>query len=217
MLMSKRQAVTLVFFSFSLKMIRARVWKQRICSPLFNTKQYTMDLERLYLQMWEHHSNGNKPEHLVQTVETSENAWNGSTPILFPLNSTMSSPPHHLFYDHYPHFSLEWSRLTPAISLIDWLHCSRSPLIGLFICIGAYRCTLFPVTFVFASHVCISWARLSLRPTGTSSETPVLKHGILVSMKGLWMPCLPFSTWISGFYFSYVVNTGLNAACARNA
>uniref|UniRef100_A0A3Q4AYD1 UDP-N-acetylglucosamine--peptide N-acetylglucosaminyltransferase 110 kDa subunit n=1 Tax=Mola mola TaxID=94237 RepID=A0A3Q4AYD1_MOLML len=57
-----------------LKMVRARVWKQRICSPLFNTKQYTMDLERLYLQMWEHHSNGNKPEHLVQTVETSENA-----------------------------------------------------------------------------------------------------------------------------------------------
>ncbi|XP_027132269.1 UDP-N-acetylglucosamine--peptide N-acetylglucosaminyltransferase 110 kDa subunit isoform X11 [Larimichthys crocea] len=57
-----------------LKMVRARVWKQRICSPLFNTKQYTMDLERLYLQMWEHYSNGNKPEHLVQTVETSENA-----------------------------------------------------------------------------------------------------------------------------------------------
>uniref|UniRef100_A0AAZ3R940 O-GlcNAc transferase C-terminal domain-containing protein n=1 Tax=Oncorhynchus tshawytscha TaxID=74940 RepID=A0AAZ3R940_ONCTS len=26
--------------------------KQRICSPLFNTKQYTMDLEKLYLQMW---------------------------------------------------------------------------------------------------------------------------------------------------------------------
>lgn len=55
-------------------MVRARVWKQRICSPLFNTKQYTMDLERLYLQMWEHHSNGNKPDHLVQTVEASENA-----------------------------------------------------------------------------------------------------------------------------------------------
>uniref|UniRef100_A0AAX7U7Y6 UDP-N-acetylglucosamine--peptide N-acetylglucosaminyltransferase 110 kDa subunit n=1 Tax=Astatotilapia calliptera TaxID=8154 RepID=A0AAX7U7Y6_ASTCA len=59
-----------------LKMVRARVWKQRICSPLFNTKQYTMDLERLYLQMWEHHSNGNKPDHLVkhQAVEASENA-----------------------------------------------------------------------------------------------------------------------------------------------
>lgn len=57
-------------------MIRARVWKQRICSPLFNTKQYTTDLERLYLQMWEHHSNGNKPEHMFkfQTIEASESA-----------------------------------------------------------------------------------------------------------------------------------------------
>uniref|UniRef100_A0A672L243 UDP-N-acetylglucosamine--peptide N-acetylglucosaminyltransferase 110 kDa subunit n=1 Tax=Sinocyclocheilus grahami TaxID=75366 RepID=A0A672L243_SINGR len=36
-----------------LKKVRSRVWKQRICSPLFNTKLYTMDLERLYLQMWE--------------------------------------------------------------------------------------------------------------------------------------------------------------------
>ncbi|XP_014860104.1 PREDICTED: UDP-N-acetylglucosamine--peptide N-acetylglucosaminyltransferase 110 kDa subunit isoform X1 [Poecilia mexicana] len=59
-----------------LKMVRARVWKHRICSPLFNTKQYTIDLERLYLQMWEHYSNGSKPDHLVkhQTVETSETA-----------------------------------------------------------------------------------------------------------------------------------------------
>lgn len=66
-------------------MVRARVWKQRICSPLFNTKQYTMDLERLYLQMWEHHSNGSKPEHLVKfhTVETSETAWTGSKLFFF--------------------------------------------------------------------------------------------------------------------------------------
>lgn len=57
-------------------MIRARVWKQRICSPLFNTKQYTIDLERLYLKMWEHLSSGIKPEHLfkVHSVEASENA-----------------------------------------------------------------------------------------------------------------------------------------------
>ncbi|GAA6074973.1 UDP-N-acetylglucosamine--peptide N-acetylglucosaminyltransferase 110 kDa subunit isoform X1, partial [Tachysurus ichikawai] len=46
--------------------VRSRVWKQRICSPLFNTKQYTIDLERLYLQMWEHHAGGAKPEHLVK-------------------------------------------------------------------------------------------------------------------------------------------------------
>uniref|UniRef100_A0A8C2HY33 UDP-N-acetylglucosamine--peptide N-acetylglucosaminyltransferase 110 kDa subunit n=1 Tax=Cyprinus carpio TaxID=7962 RepID=A0A8C2HY33_CYPCA len=59
-----------------LKKVRARVWKQRICSPLFNTKQYTMDLERLYLQMWEHYAAGGKPDHLVkmQSLESSESA-----------------------------------------------------------------------------------------------------------------------------------------------
>uniref|UniRef100_A0A3B3SY28 UDP-N-acetylglucosamine--peptide N-acetylglucosaminyltransferase 110 kDa subunit n=1 Tax=Paramormyrops kingsleyae TaxID=1676925 RepID=A0A3B3SY28_9TELE len=59
-----------------LKMVRARVWKQRICSPLFNTKQYTIDLEKLYVQMWEHYSAGAKPEHLVnlQPLESSESA-----------------------------------------------------------------------------------------------------------------------------------------------
>uniref|UniRef100_A0A4W5JDA4 UDP-N-acetylglucosamine--peptide N-acetylglucosaminyltransferase 110 kDa subunit n=1 Tax=Hucho hucho TaxID=62062 RepID=A0A4W5JDA4_9TELE len=59
-----------------LKMIRSRVWKQRICSPLFNTKQYTMDLEKLYLQMWERHASGGKPDHLVklQPIESSESA-----------------------------------------------------------------------------------------------------------------------------------------------
>ncbi|TRZ03436.1 hypothetical protein DNTS_000426 [Danionella cerebrum] len=57
-----------------LKKVRARVWKQRICSPLFNTKQYTMELEKLYLQMWENHASGGKPDHLVkmQSLETSE-------------------------------------------------------------------------------------------------------------------------------------------------
>ncbi|XP_016342525.1 UDP-N-acetylglucosamine--peptide N-acetylglucosaminyltransferase 110 kDa subunit-like isoform X1 [Sinocyclocheilus anshuiensis] len=57
-----------------LKKVRSRVWKQRICSPLFNTKLYTMDLERLYLQMWEHYAAGGKPDHLVkmQSLESSE-------------------------------------------------------------------------------------------------------------------------------------------------
>lgn len=59
----------------SLKKIRGKVWKQRISSPLFNTKQYTMDLERLYLQMWDHYAAGNKPDHMIKPVETSESAW----------------------------------------------------------------------------------------------------------------------------------------------
>lgn len=64
------------FVPLSLKKVRARVWKQRICSSLFNTKQYTMDLERLYLQMWEHYAAGGKPDHLVkmQSLESSESS-----------------------------------------------------------------------------------------------------------------------------------------------
>ncbi|MEE6523222.1 hypothetical protein FKM82_022012 [Ascaphus truei] len=57
-----------------LKKIRAKVWKQRISSPLFNTKQYTIDLERLYLQMWVHCSAGNKPDHLIKPAEKNESA-----------------------------------------------------------------------------------------------------------------------------------------------
>uniref|UniRef100_S4RUA6 UDP-N-acetylglucosamine--peptide N-acetylglucosaminyltransferase 110 kDa subunit n=1 Tax=Petromyzon marinus TaxID=7757 RepID=S4RUA6_PETMA len=48
-----------------LKKIRAKVWRQRLGSPLFNNKQYGGDLERLYYRMWEHFVAGNKPEHLT--------------------------------------------------------------------------------------------------------------------------------------------------------
>uniref|UniRef100_A0A672L5R7 UDP-N-acetylglucosamine--peptide N-acetylglucosaminyltransferase 110 kDa subunit n=1 Tax=Sinocyclocheilus grahami TaxID=75366 RepID=A0A672L5R7_SINGR len=51
-----------------LKKVRSRVWKQRICSPLFNTKLYTMDLERLYLQMWDV---PNHTLHLTESVKSS--------------------------------------------------------------------------------------------------------------------------------------------------
>ncbi|XP_061206387.1 UDP-N-acetylglucosamine--peptide N-acetylglucosaminyltransferase 110 kDa subunit-like [Neopsephotus bourkii] len=57
-----------------LKKVHGKVWKQRISSPLFNTKQYTMDLEWLYLQMWDHYAAGNKPDHMIKPVEASESA-----------------------------------------------------------------------------------------------------------------------------------------------
>nr|XP_034969653.1 UDP-N-acetylglucosamine--peptide N-acetylglucosaminyltransferase 110 kDa subunit-like [Zootoca vivipara] len=57
-----------------LKKIRGKVWKQRISSPLFNTKQYTLELERLYLLMWEHFSAGHKPDHILKPAETGESA-----------------------------------------------------------------------------------------------------------------------------------------------
>lgn len=87
--------IWLFFILFSLKTVRARVWRQRICSPLFNTKQYTMDLEKLYLRMWEHHSNGNKPEHLVHTVEASENAWTTNHTSSF---QKLQPCPHSIFF-----------------------------------------------------------------------------------------------------------------------
>uniref|UniRef100_A0A670YHS2 UDP-N-acetylglucosamine--peptide N-acetylglucosaminyltransferase 110 kDa subunit n=1 Tax=Pseudonaja textilis TaxID=8673 RepID=A0A670YHS2_PSETE len=57
-----------------LKKIRGKVWKQRISSPLFNTKQYTVELERLYLKMWEQCAAGNKPEHIINSLESGESA-----------------------------------------------------------------------------------------------------------------------------------------------
>ena len=48
----------------SLRVTRARVWKARIESPLFNVKTYAMDLERLYRVLWEKYQRGEKPDHV---------------------------------------------------------------------------------------------------------------------------------------------------------
>lgn len=112
-------------------MVRARVWKQRICSPLFNTKQYTIDLERLYLQMWEHHSNGKKPEPLVKihSVETSESAWTGITMIYFPLDPK-HFPPLPAFFFLFFFLPLSAPLLgmvsVHSSSLLQWLSPSHS-------------------------------------------------------------------------------------------
>lgn len=57
-----------------LKKIHGKVWKQRIASPLFNIKQYTIELEQLYRQMWEHYAAGNKPDHMIKPVEVTESS-----------------------------------------------------------------------------------------------------------------------------------------------
>ncbi|CAH1776946.1 unnamed protein product [Owenia fusiformis] len=49
-----------------LKDIRAKVFKQRTESPLFNTKLYASHLEKLYRSMWEKYEHGEKPEHITQ-------------------------------------------------------------------------------------------------------------------------------------------------------
>lgn len=176
-------------------MVRARVWKQRICSPLFNTKQYTIDLERLYLQMWEHHSNGNKPEHLVkfQAVEASENSWTGRTPISLPLQPVLT-----------------------LISTIVWMVRFHSSPFLLNFCLFRSPLLLMGLLFSRSLHMFTFVTHYTDRCLTSASAEPEWSWGIqatllrllslnskcfLVSMKGLWMPFFPFGTWISGFSF----------------
>ncbi|XP_021934917.1 UDP-N-acetylglucosamine--peptide N-acetylglucosaminyltransferase 110 kDa subunit [Zootermopsis nevadensis] len=48
-----------------LKAARGKVWRARTDSPLFDCLQYAQGMEKLYKQMWERHSHGEKPDHIV--------------------------------------------------------------------------------------------------------------------------------------------------------
>ncbi|XP_017794291.1 PREDICTED: UDP-N-acetylglucosamine--peptide N-acetylglucosaminyltransferase 110 kDa subunit isoform X1 [Habropoda laboriosa] len=54
-----------------LKAIRAKVWKARSESPLFNCKLYAIGMEMLYKKMWERYARGEKPDH-VAAVDKNE-------------------------------------------------------------------------------------------------------------------------------------------------
>ncbi|XP_070070056.1 UDP-N-acetylglucosamine--peptide N-acetylglucosaminyltransferase 110 kDa subunit isoform X3 [Drosophila takahashii] len=47
-----------------LKAMRAKVWKARVESPLFDCSQYARGLEKLFLRMWEKFKNGELPDHI---------------------------------------------------------------------------------------------------------------------------------------------------------
>lgn len=47
-----------------LKALRAKVWKARVESPLFDCSQYAKGLEKLFLRMWEKYENGELPCHI---------------------------------------------------------------------------------------------------------------------------------------------------------
>ncbi|XP_032570675.1 LOW QUALITY PROTEIN: UDP-N-acetylglucosamine--peptide N-acetylglucosaminyltransferase 110 kDa subunit [Drosophila sechellia] len=47
-----------------LKALRAKVWKARVESPLFDCSQYAKGLEKLFLRMWEKYENGEIPDHI---------------------------------------------------------------------------------------------------------------------------------------------------------
>lgn len=49
----------------SLKATRAKVWKARSESPLFNCELYAMGMEMLYKKMWERFALGEKPDHVA--------------------------------------------------------------------------------------------------------------------------------------------------------
>ncbi|CAL7933572.1 unnamed protein product [Xylocopa violacea] len=54
-----------------LKATRAKVWKARSESPLFNCKFYALGMEMLYKKMWERYARGEKPDH-VAAVDKNE-------------------------------------------------------------------------------------------------------------------------------------------------
>lgn len=47
--------------------MRAKVWKARDESPLFDCKQYAQGLEMLYNRMWTRHSKGEAVDHISAT------------------------------------------------------------------------------------------------------------------------------------------------------
>ena len=63
------------FLLCSLRGMRAKVWKGRTESPLFNCKTYATDLERLFEVMWQKYARGEKPDHIteLQSEETKKN------------------------------------------------------------------------------------------------------------------------------------------------
>jgi len=48
-----------------LRGMRAKVWKGRTESPLFNCQTYAHDLEKVFKLMWEKHASGDKPDHIT--------------------------------------------------------------------------------------------------------------------------------------------------------
>lgn len=54
-----------IIFFFSLKTMRAEVWRARSESPLFSCSTYANGLERLYRAMWDKNQRGEKPDHIL--------------------------------------------------------------------------------------------------------------------------------------------------------
>merc|ERR1712142_1274364 len=60
-----------------LRGMRAKVWKGRTESPLFNCKTYATDLERLFNLMWQRFARGEKPDHVTDLTADAMKLENG--------------------------------------------------------------------------------------------------------------------------------------------
>lgn len=60
------QLNNLFFLLRSLRGTRAKIWRGRTETPLFNCKIYANDLERLFRLLWEKHERGEKPDHVTE-------------------------------------------------------------------------------------------------------------------------------------------------------
>lgn len=49
--------------------MRAKVWKARVDSALFDCKEYANGLEMLYKKMWDRHARGESADHLAATKD----------------------------------------------------------------------------------------------------------------------------------------------------
>lgn len=54
-----------------LNQIRAKVWKARTTSTLFNVKQYCTDLEGLFYEMWKRYEEGLPVDHITSIRQSS--------------------------------------------------------------------------------------------------------------------------------------------------
>ena len=53
------------------KAIRAKVWKSRITSTLFDTKNYAKEIEGVFSKIWHRHAKGLPPDHIVNSGGSS--------------------------------------------------------------------------------------------------------------------------------------------------
>lgn len=53
--------------------IRAKVWKARSDSPLFDCKKYANGLETLFARMWDRHAHGKTADHISANDKLTNN------------------------------------------------------------------------------------------------------------------------------------------------